>query len=164
MIRAVAIILGVAGLAVASLNPAKADRAADESAIKELFARRDAAWNAHDAAAWSAFFAPDGHFTNWQGAQVQGREKIQAFHAPLFAGIFRQSTNTTLQSHITFCGPDLAIAENDTQMTGALDPADPPGAVRNYHPLVVLKKDNGKWEIIIFHNVREQMKSASAAR
>ena len=26
---------------------------ADEAAIKELFLKRDAAWNAHDAAAWS---------------------------------------------------------------------------------------------------------------
>ena len=34
-----------------------ADQGADEAAIKELFAKRDAAWNAHDATAWSAFFA-----------------------------------------------------------------------------------------------------------
>jgi uncharacterized protein (TIGR02246 family) len=132
------------------------DRSEDEAAIKELFTRRDAAWNAHDATAWSAFFAEDGHFTSWRGHRVQGRENIQLFHERLFTGIYKESTNTTINSHITFHGENLAIAENDTEMTGPLDAAGQTSPDRKYYPLIVLKKNGGKWEISIFHNVRDQ--------
>jgi uncharacterized protein (TIGR02246 family) len=133
-----------------------ADQGADEAAIKELFAKRDAAWNAHDATAWSAFFAADGHFTSWRGHRVQGRENIRVFHERLFTGIYKASKNTTISIRITFHGADLAIAENDTEMTGAPDPAGQPVPDRKYYPLIVLKKNNGEWEISIFHNVRDQ--------
>ena len=133
---------------------ARADQGADEAIIKELFANRDAAWNAHDATGWSAFFALDGHFTNWRGERVQGRENIRAFHEPLFAGMFKESTNTTTSARITFYGADLAIAENDTEMTGALDPAGQSTPVRKYRPLIVLKKSNGKWDIVVFQNLK----------
>src|SRR5258708_40101429 len=93
----------------------------DEAAIKELFVKRDAAWNAHDAAAWSAFFAEDGHFTSWRGHRVQGRENIRVFHERLFTGIYKASKNTTISARITFHGTDLAIAENETEMTEPLD-------------------------------------------
>src|SRR5438067_6749527 len=125
----------------------RADQGADEAAIKELFAKRDAAWNAHDAAAWSAFFASDGRFTNWRGERVQERDKIRAFHERLFTGIFKASKNTTISTRITFHGADLAIAENDTELIGALDPSGQPVPDRKYYPLIVLKKNDGKWEI-----------------
>jgi uncharacterized protein (TIGR02246 family) len=137
-------------------SPAAGGAAEDESAIKELLAKRDAAWNAHDAAAWSAFFASDAHFTSWRGDRVQGRENIRVFHEPLFKGMYRQTKNTVLSTQITFYAPDLVIVEAVTQLIGALDPADKPVPDRRYYPLVVLKKNNEKWEIVIFHNVRDQ--------
>jgi uncharacterized protein (TIGR02246 family) len=132
------------------------NESADEIAIKELFVKRDAAWNVHDATAWSSFFEADGHFTSWRGHRVQGRDNIRAFHERLFTGIYKTTTNTTIGARITFHGADLAIAENDTKMTGTLDPSGHPEPDRRYYPLIVLKKNNGKWEISIFHNVRDQ--------
>src|SRR5437870_330616 len=110
-------ILLVSILSVAHLSSAApgGGTAVDGAAIRELLAKRDAAWNAHDATAWSAFFAPDGHFTSWRGDRAEGRENIRVYHEPLFKGIFRQSTNTVLSSRITFYAPNLAIAENVTQ-------------------------------------------------
>jgi uncharacterized protein (TIGR02246 family) len=130
--------------------------AEDEVAIKELLANRDAAWNAHDAAAWSAFFAPDAHFTSWRGDRAQGRENIRIYHEPLFKGVFQQSKNTVLSAQITFYGADLAIVESVTELTGVFGQDGKPLPDRKYYPLVVLQKHNGKWEIIIFHNVRDQ--------
>ena len=132
------------------------NQSADEAAIRELFLKRDAAWNAHDATAWSSFFAADGHFTSWRGDRAQGRDNIRNFHERLFTGMYKASRNTTISTRITFHGADLAIAENDTEMTGALDPAGYPVPDRKYYPLILLKKSNGKWEISIFHNVRDQ--------
>lgn len=129
---------------------------ADEAAIKELFLKRDAAWNAHDAAAWSAFFTEDGHFTSWRGHRVEGRENIRVFHARLFTGIYKSNTNSTLSTRITFYGADLAISENETEMTGPLDTDGHTTLDRKYYPLIVLKKNNGKWAISIFHNVRDR--------
>ena len=88
------------------------NQSADEAAIKELFLRRDAAWNAHDATAWSSFFAANGHFTSWRGHRVQGRDNIRIFHQRLFTGMYKASTNATISTRITFHGADLAIAEN----------------------------------------------------
>ena len=87
---------------------------------------------------------------------MQGRDNIRVFHERLFTGIYKASTNTTISIRITFHGADLAIAENDTEMTGAPDPAGQPVPDRKYYPLIVLKKNNGEWEISIFHNVRDQ--------
>jgi uncharacterized protein (TIGR02246 family) len=134
----------------------RAERSDDEAAIRELFAKRDAAWNAHDATAWSAFFAENGHFTSWRGHRVQGRENIRVFHERLFTGIYKESTNTTLKTNITFHGNNLAMAENETEMLGPLDIEGQSGPDRKYYPLIVLKKNSGTWEISIFHNVRDQ--------
>ena len=129
---------------------------AEEAAIKDQFAKRDAAWNAHDATAWAAFFAEDGHFTSWRGHRVQGRENIRVFHDRLFTGIYKESKNRTINARITFHGLELAIAENETEMTEPLDPAGQRLPDRKYYPLIVLKKTNGEWKISIFHNVRDQ--------
>jgi hypothetical protein len=66
-------------------SEAPMNQSAEEAAIKELFFKRDAAWNAHDATGWSSFFAVDGHFTSWRGHRVQGRENIRVFREQLFA-------------------------------------------------------------------------------
>jgi uncharacterized protein (TIGR02246 family) len=116
------------------------NQSADEANIKELFLKRDAAWNAHDAVAWSSFFAASGHFTSWRGHRVEGRDNIRVFHERLFTGMYKASTNTTISTRITFHGADLAIAENDTKMTGALDTAGHPKPDRRYYPLIVLRK------------------------
>jgi uncharacterized protein (TIGR02246 family) len=132
------------------------NQSADEAAIKELFWKRDAAWNAHDATAWSSFFEEDGHFTSCRGDRAQGPDNIRVFHERLFTGIYKASRNTTISTRITFHCADLAIAENATEMTGALDLAGHTLPDQKYYPLIVLKKNNGKWEISIFHNVRDQ--------
>ena len=135
---------------------AAGSRSADEAAIRETLAKRDAAWDAHDAAAWSTFFAPDAHFTNWRGERVQGRDNIRIFHEALFKGIFRESKIIVLGSQIAFYATDLAVVEAVTQLTGALDPAGKQIPDRKYYPLAILKKNGEKWEIVVFHNVRDQ--------
>ena len=63
----------------------------DEQAIVELINGFVDGWNRHDAKAFAAVFVEDADFTNWRGAGASGRSKIEEFHAPMFATIFKNS-------------------------------------------------------------------------
>jgi uncharacterized protein (TIGR02246 family) len=66
-------------------------READQKAIRELMDRFMDAWNRHDAHAFAAVFAEDADFTNWRGVGASGQSKIEEFHAPVFATVFKNS-------------------------------------------------------------------------
>jgi len=63
----------------------------DEQSIVALINRFVDGWNRHDAKAFAAVFAEDADFTNWRGEGASGQAKIEEFHAPLFATIFKNS-------------------------------------------------------------------------
>ena len=70
--------------------------------------------------------------------------------------MFRESKIIVLGSQIAFYATDLAVVEAVTQLTGALDPAGKQIPDRKYYPQAILKKNGEKWEIVVFHNVRDQ--------
>jgi ketosteroid isomerase-like protein len=63
----------------------------DPQAVTAVIDRFMDAWNRHDAKAFAAVFSEDADFTNWRGEGASGRSKIEAFHAPMFATIFKNS-------------------------------------------------------------------------
>jgi ketosteroid isomerase-like protein len=74
----------------------------DRQAIVAVIDRFVDAWNRHDAKAFAAVFAEDADFTNWRGTGASGRSKIEEFHAPLFATIFKNShqSYTTIKTQV----------------------------------------------------------------
>ena len=54
-----------------------ADRARDESEIRQLQARQQDAWNRHDAKAYAALFSDDGDVVNVVGWWWKGRREIE---------------------------------------------------------------------------------------
>ena len=80
----------------------------DEKAIRGLIDSFIDAWNRHDAHAFWTLFAEDADFTNWRGMGAKGRSKIEEFHAPIFATIFRNSHLGYTDSEIRFIRADVA--------------------------------------------------------
>jgi uncharacterized protein (TIGR02246 family) len=125
----------------------------DQSAIEALIARFMGAWNQHDAHAFAALFAEDADFTNWRGAHARGRKAVEELHAPLFtSAVFKDSHQTCRLRNVRFLKPDVAIADVDWEMTGAVTPE---GAVRPLRKGLLdwaMVKTNGRWQIAVMHN------------
>ena len=131
--------------------------AADEIAIRKIVQDEIAAWNRGDAAAYSRQFAADGTFTNIRGQFFVGYEAFLKQHEVIFQGIFR---NTTLQQDIVslkFIGPDIAVVDALTSVTGMAETApgiatDSKGRLRTRLMQVVARR-GAEWKIVVYHNV-----------
>ena len=130
---------------------------ADEIAIRKIIQDEVAAWNQGDAAAYSRQFATDGTFTNIRGQFFTGHEAFLKQHEVIFQGIFK---NTKLQQEIVslkFNGPDVAVVETLTSVSGMSETApgtamDSKGHLRT-RLLQVVARRNGEWKIVAYHNV-----------
>ena len=128
----------------------------DREAIEALIARQSAAWNAGDAAAFSADVLPEVVFTNIVGAFSVGRKPFEAQHARIFATIYRGSRMRQTVEHVTFVRPDVAIVNTVTEVTvfsalpSSVSAED--GTLRTRLEQV-LERSDGVWRVAAFHNV-----------
>lgn len=134
------------------LNP-QTGTETDEHAIRTLMDRFMDAWNRHDAKAFAAVFSEDADFTNVRGMGATGRVKIEAFHVPVFAGIFSKSHLEYTDIKMRFLRPDVAAVDVHWKMTGAMDPQGNPGMDREGLLNFVMEKNAGQWEIVVMHNL-----------
>jgi uncharacterized protein (TIGR02246 family) len=125
----------------------------DRAAIAQTVANFVSAWNIHNAHAFAATFTDDADFTNIAGVHAQGRANIEAFHAPMFASIFKDSRQTSTVRSIRFLTADLAAADVDCELTGAKAPDGSPRPNRKtLINAVMQKQSDGSWLILISHN------------
>lgn len=115
------------------------DRSADEQAIRTNVEGFVKAYNAGDAKAAAAFFAPDGQVITEDGDTIEGREAIEQG----FNEIFDESPETQMEvtvESIRFIGSDIAMEVGSTKETAA------PGETPDYGRYTVLHvKRDGKW-------------------
>ncbi len=134
-------------------NPGGSAEAKEAKAIAQTVDRFRDAWNTHDAHAFALTFTDDADFTNVVGAHAQGRANVEAFHAPVFAGIFKDSHQTGRIRSIRFLKPDLAAVDIDWEMTGAKSPDGKPRPYRRgLLNWVMAKQADGSWLILVMHN------------
>jgi uncharacterized protein (TIGR02246 family) len=126
---------------------------ADQKAIRDVMDQFMAAWNRHDARAWTAVFAEDSDFTNVRGVSASGRPNIEEFHAQVFATMFKNSVQKYTDIKIRFIRPDVAAVDVHWEMTGATDSHGNPWPERKGLLNFVMTKDTGKWEIKVMHNL-----------
>ncbi len=125
----------------------------DRAAIAQTVDRFRDAWNTHDAHAFALTFAEDADFTNVAGVHAGGRANVEAFHAPVFAGIFKESHQTDKVRSVRFLKSDLAAVDIDWEMTGAKFPDGRPRPYRKgLLDWVVAKQADGSWLILVMHN------------
>jgi uncharacterized protein (TIGR02246 family) len=141
--------LGLSGRAQAQAQTA------DETAVKALVARYDAAFNAHDTKAFAATFAPDADFTNWVGQAAHGRAEIEAFHIPIFTLVYKNGLQKITDTQIRFIRPDVATVDVRSDVTGGktFDGKDIP-LVKFLMSWTVTKEPDGRWLIKVMHNTR----------
>lgn len=124
---------------------------ADASAVKQVVASYDDAFNQHDAHAVGALFSDEGDFTNMRGSSKHGRKDIEQNYGNLFAGALKTSHRTDTVKNVRFLTPEIAQIDADWEMTGtkAADGSENPPR-KGYLDWVV-GKVNGQWLIIVFH-------------
>lgn len=120
-------------------------RESSEAAIRATDVAFAAAWNHHDAAAMAATWAQDGDLINPFGRVAKGRVAIQTMLTDEHSKVFRSSTYTPGQLSIRFIDPDVAVAESETAISGALNPDGTPAPTMNVHIIRVIEKRDGKW-------------------
>jgi uncharacterized protein (TIGR02246 family) len=126
---------------------------ADEQQIHGVLNGFVDAWNHHDAKAFAAVFSEDADFTNWRGTSASGRSSIEEFHAPMFATIFKNSHQTLRDIKIRFIRPEVAAVDVHWDMTGATDPQGNIRPARNGLLNFTMAKNDGKWQIVVMHNL-----------
>ena len=128
-----------------------ADRARDESEIRQLQARQQDAWNRHDAKAYAALFSEDGDVVNVVGWWWKGRREIERQLTAAYAVAFRESRLTIADVEVRFLARDVAVAHVRWTMEGARTPPSIPEP-RQGIQMQVLHKRGGTWQIAAFQN------------
>lgn len=75
-------------------------------------------WNAHDMRRFAALFTDDADFVNVAGTHWKGREQIEAEHARLHIGQFRESVLAVDQVAVQFPTRDMALVHVLWNMRG----------------------------------------------
>jgi uncharacterized protein (TIGR02246 family) len=149
MLQAAALCLSL----FASALPRQTGSNDDRKAIRALIDRFTDAWNKHDAHAFASVFAEDADFTNVAGKGATGRSQIEAFHAPVFATIFKNSHVKYTDAKIRFIRADVAAVDVPWEMTGVLDPQGNPRPDRVGLLNFTMANDGGQWQIVVMHNL-----------
>ncbi|MGY2732760.1 SgcJ/EcaC family oxidoreductase [Sphingomonas sp. UYP23] len=114
--------------------------------------RFEAAWNAHDMAAFGAVFHTDATFVNRFATYWRGIDEIVAGHTFIHTTIYRDSTLQVDPADIEWIGEETAILHFWTRLTaGAAHPSGPHQA--DTLILAVATRRDGDWRIKAAENV-----------
>jgi uncharacterized protein (TIGR02246 family) len=127
--------------------------AKDEDGIRKVLADFIAAWNKHDAKAFSMVFAEDADYTNVRGTGAHGRTEIEKAHAPAFATRFKDTHQTITDTKIRFIAPDVAAVDARWEMTGAKGSDSQDIPLRKGLLNFVMTRTSGQWFITVMHNM-----------
>lgn len=133
--------------ALLAAMPASA-QGVDETAIRAIEARQEAAWNAHDIAAWVQPYAPDSQFVTAFGLWWTSRDEIQRKMGWAFTNLFAQSRIHADRIEVTSVTPNVATAHVAWTLDGAKGPDG--SDVRAVHLVQsqTLRKAGGQWQIV----------------
>ncbi|MVM40743.1 SgcJ/EcaC family oxidoreductase [Spirosoma sp. HMF3257] len=139
-------------LSLASLAQAQTS---DETAVKSLIDRFNAAFNAHDTKAFAATFTQDADFTNWVGQSAHGRAEIESFHLPIFTIVYKNGVQILKATKVRFIRPDVASVDVQTEVTGGKTfDAKEVAVVKFLLNWTATKESDGQWLIKVMHNTR----------
>jgi uncharacterized protein (TIGR02246 family) len=108
----------LAALGLAMSAPAAA-QSADDAAARALVGAEEAAFNAHDAAAYGAFLETDADVVTLSGMVVHGRAAYVAQLGGLFAGPLAQLRIHAEQIGVKMLSPDVTLVQIGWSASGA---------------------------------------------
>ncbi len=135
-----------------AVSPLSASRADEESAIREIQARWDDAWNRNDVKALSSLVTEDVRFVNVAGQVLTGRGEFEQLQTRTHAMQFKESVRTVTGTEIKFLTADIAVAHVKWGMRGDKDPDGTSRQPRNGVMMQVLMKRGGKWAVVAAQN------------
>jgi uncharacterized protein (TIGR02246 family) len=91
-----------------------------ESDLQMLLDRFTAAWDKSDSAGIAALFDGNSDLVIPDGLLVEGRDAIQKFYASAFERGYRGSRGTATIKHTKQLGPDIAVADGEWRIDGAV--------------------------------------------
>lgn len=126
----------------------------DNKAVEQLITDFSDAWNMNNARELSTIFTEDADFMNFRGQSFIGADEIQKHHAPAFSARFKNSKFTVSKSKLLFIKPDVASVDFWWDMTGVSDPqGNSLPQEKGVMTFIASKNQNGKWRIIVMHNL-----------
>ena len=154
LFAALSTLLFLCGLAVAqnSTNHSK-----DEAAIRAIIVNLEEAWIKGDGKLWGDQFAQDVDFTVWNGLYLKGREAITKSHTDIFNTIFRGEKLRHKVLSIRFLRDGVAVVR--TEASHVKKEAEFPSRPMVF-PLYVMTKENGRWQIVVFQNTKNELQDA----
>jgi uncharacterized protein (TIGR02246 family) len=126
----------------------------DESAIRELEHRFNAAWGRHDPEAMAESLSDDAQFITVNGAWTTSREGFRDLMQRLHGatGPFRSTTRKSPEMQVRFLAPDIAMLHTRFWIDGEVLHDDLSQASRESVGTRVLRKIDGRWRIVATQN------------
>lgn len=122
---------------------------ADEKAIRRVVQNIADAWAAGDGVKFADNFPDDVDYTVWNGHQIHGREENIAGHQQIFDTFYKGTIIKSDVKKIRFLTDNVVAVHLQSKMykDGKLV-EDVPTVL----PLLIFKKENGKWRVAVFQN------------
>ena len=122
-------------------------------AISAIPASMHDAWNNGDADAFAADFAEDADFVAFEGTVLKGRAAIVAFHQPLFDTVLKGSRLVGDETRFArIVEPGWGVVHHRTSVVMPGD--DTPLPSRDSMPLVLVRHQHDRWEVVSSQNSR----------
>lgn len=130
---------------------AQADKphAEDEKTIRQVVKNITDAWAAGDGEKYASYFTDDIDFTVWNGMYYTGHEANAKNHQMIFDTFYKGTSLKTKVRKIRFLTDDVATVHLQSEMYRDGKRVE---GVPTVVPLMVLKKENGKWRVAVFQN------------
>lgn len=146
------IVLAAAVVAATASVPAQADASDPLTAFAEIREQQAAAWYAEDGAAFAATFTEDADLVTFNGDHLRTRDGIAEGMQYYFDTYIDHTKLHTIDEHIRFAGPNLAIiVRTGCQLVPPSTTCRPDSLSRNTNVMV---KRNGRWLQESFQNTR----------
>jgi len=125
---------------------------ADLAAINEVITQTTAAFNLHDAKAFSRYYTPDAWLVTVRGESMAGTSEIESGLASIFESRAKSTKLDTLDVSIRFVRPDVAVAHVLNELSGLKSPSGELLPAHRELSIRVLVKNHGVWLVTAFHN------------
>jgi uncharacterized protein (TIGR02246 family) len=127
--------------------------AADESAIRQIEARFNDAWNRHDPDGMVESLTDDGQFVTVNGVWMKTRAEflglMQRLHGA--GGPFRTSSRETLEMHVRMLAPDAAMVHSRFRVSGDIEEGGK-AVGREGVGIRVVRRIDGRWRTVAVQN------------
>jgi uncharacterized protein (TIGR02246 family) len=132
-----------------------------KESIKHVFDGLSDAWEQADGNAWGNYFTDAADFTVWFGLHLKGRKEISEGHQWVFDTLYPNTRYEFTITDLYFLKPDIAIAHLNASI---IKPGDALPEEPHTLPVAVLQKIGNTWKIVMFHNMKNQIKEIEEGR